>query len=161
MSNKRAARSLGPNVFEAFRQLVYSIGVESLAPLMGLRAGTLYNKADAGDDSHNQPSLRDVVVLTQISGDMRILDSLEAMFGRAAYDCTQHVATSDAALLELLTALGAETGEFHKALSEGLQQKRFTKETMRGIRLEAFDIVSALMTLLNRLEGYVDEDAAR
>ena len=103
MSGKGASsRGLSPNVFEAFRRVVYSVGVDKLAPLMGLRAGTLYNKADADDHSHNQPTLRDLVVVTQISGDLSILDELEAMFGRAAYDCAQHQGVSDEALLDLL-----------------------------------------------------------
>lgn len=158
MNGKRAPKGLSPNVFEAFRRVVYSVGVDKLAPLMGLRAGTLYNKADADEHSHNQPTVRDLVVVTQISGDLSILDELEAMFGRTAYDCAQHQGVSDEALLDLLTGLGRENGEFHAALSLGLKQKRFTRETLRQIRMEAFDVVSALMTLVHRLEGYVDED---
>ena len=64
-----ARRGAAPNVFEAFRETVYRHGVEKLAPLIGLRPGTLYNKADADDESHNQPTLRDVVLLTQITRD--------------------------------------------------------------------------------------------
>jgi hypothetical protein len=151
-------RALAPNVFEAFRQLVYLGDVEKLATFMGLKVGTLYNKADSGDDTHNQPTLRDVIQATHFRGDMRVVDAINGMFGRASYDCAQHQGTTDEALLELLTALGAETGEFHTALAAGLKQKRFTLGTLKLIRAEAFDIVSALMTLVARLEDYVDED---
>ena len=53
MRPNRAAvrRALAPDVFEAFRELVYSYGVQKLAPKMGLRPGTLYNKADASEDT--------------------------------------------------------------------------------------------------------------
>lgn len=145
------------NAFEAFRELVYTAGVHELAPKMGLRPGTLYNKADSSDDSHHQPTLRDVIMVTQITGDTRVLESLDEMFGRASYDCARHIATSDDALLELLTRLGAENGEFHRALSDGLKEKRFTAGTLVRIRAEAFDIVSALMVLLERLQGLVDD----
>lgn len=155
--NHAARRSFAPCVFQAFRELVYSQGVESLAPLMGLRPGTLYNKADAGDDSHNQPTLRDVVLATQATGDMRVLDALNETFGRAAYDCAQFENLTDQDLLELVTNLGAESGEFHRALANGLDQRKFSEDTMRQIRAEAFDMVSALMVLVKRLEGYVDE----
>ena len=148
---------MAPNVFEAFRQLVYAYGPEKLAPLMGLRVGTLYNKADADDESHNQPTLRDVLLASQITGDMRVLDALDETFGRAAYDCAQHLDTSDEDLLKLLTDLGSETGEFHRALSLGLRERRFSVNTLRAIRGEAFDIVSALMVLVHRLEAYVDD----
>jgi hypothetical protein len=145
------------NAFESFRELVYLAGVQELAPKMGLKPGTLYNKADSSDDSHHQPTLRDVILVTQITGDTRVLESLDEMFGRASYDCARHIETSDEALLELLTKLGAENGEFHRALSDGLKQKRFTAATLVQIRAEAFDIVSALMVLLERLQGLVDD----
>lgn len=145
------------NVFEAFRQLVYLQGVDKLAPLMGMRPGTLYAKADASDESHNQPSLRDVVMLTQITGDMRVLDALNETFNRAAFDCSEAANTSDADLLQLLADMGAESGEFHRALAEGLGEKRFTRKRLDVIRAEGLDIVAALMTLLQRLEAYVDE----
>ena len=162
MTTKYALRrSLAPNVFEAFRQMVYLADVQKLAARMGLRPGTLYNKADAGDETHNQPSLRDVVLATEITGDMRVLDALNEMFGRAAFDCRDYVQTSDDALLDLLAELGAQNGEFHAALAVALKEKRFSAQALKTIRNEAFDIVGALMTLLQRLEGYVDEDAAR
>lgn len=160
-ANRALRRATAPNVFEAFRQLVYAYGPDKLAPLMGLRIGTLYNKADADDDSHNQPTLRDVLLATQITGDMRVLDALNETFGRAAYDCAQHDHTSDEALLQLLADLGSETGEFHRALAEGLRARRFSLDALRAIRGEAFDIVSALMVLVSRLEAYVDDDAQR
>lgn len=152
-------RRQAPDVFEAFRELVYLHGVDKLAPLMGLRPGTLYNKADASDDSHNQPNLRDVLLATQISGDMRVLDALNLTFGRAAYDVTQHEDTSDEDLLALLADLGRETGEFHGALAAGLRERRFTRQRLAVIHREGMDIVSALMVLLIRMEAYVDDDA--
>jgi hypothetical protein len=159
VSQKKYAlrRAAGVDVFEAFRQACYVFGVQKLAPLMGQRPGTLYNKADASDDSHNQPTLRDVVMVTQITGDLRVLDALDSMFNRAAYDCSQHETASDEALLDLLATLGAESGEFHKALAGGLRAQRFTPEAMGAVRAEAMDMVSALMVLVHRLEDYVDE----
>jgi hypothetical protein len=158
MPRNNAVRRYAPDVFLAFRDLVYEHGVDRLAPLMGLARDTLYNKADAGDENHNQPTLRDVLLATQATGDMRVLDALNETFGRAAYDCASLERTSDEALLELLTSLGAESGEFHLALAKGLKERRFSVETMRDIRAQAFDMVSALMVLVKRLEGYVDAD---
>lgn len=155
--NHAARRSFAPCVFQSFRELVYSHGVERLAPLMGIRPGTLYNKADAGDDNHNQPTLRDVVLATQATGDMRVVDALNETFGRAAYDCARYETTSDEDLLQLLANLGAESGDFHRALAQGLKQRRFSEAEMGAIRGEAFEMVSALMVLVKRLEAYVDE----
>lgn len=146
-------------MFEAFREAVMLSGdVPALAARMGYRAGTLYNKAEAGDDTHNQPTLRDVVLVTEITGDMRVVDALAETFGRATFDTTGRAEASDEELLTLLADMGAETGQFHSALAQGLRDRRFTAQVLRAIRGEAMDIVSALMTLLHRLEDYVDDD---
>jgi hypothetical protein len=161
MAAKHALRrAVAPNVFEAFRTLVFRGDVPTLAAQMGLKPGTLYNKADAGDDTHSQPTLRDVVLATQATGDLRVVEALAEMFGRATFDCAQHESTSDEALLDLVTNLAAESGDFHRELGHGLREKRFSAESLRVIRGEAFDIVSALMTLVRRLEDYVDVDEA-
>lgn len=152
-------RAVAPNVFEAFRGLVYAHDVPALAGRMGMPPGTLYNKAAAGDETHHQPTLRDVLLATTVTGDLRVVEALAETFGLATYDAASHATASDEALLELLTTLAAENGEFHRALGEGLRARRFTPGALRAIRGEAYDIVSALMTLVQRLEDYVDDDA--
>lgn len=145
------------NPFEAFRRLVYLHDVPRLAPQLGMKAGTLYNKADADTDSHNQPTLRDVVALTRLTGDTRVLDALNEMFGRAAFDAVPQADASDEALLELITRMGSESGQFHAAVRHALVSKKFTVSDLQSIRAEAFDLVSALMTLVVRVEGLLDE----
>lgn len=145
------------NPFEAFRNLVYLHDVPKLAADMGMRPGTLYNKADADLDSHNQPTLRDVVMLTRQSGDFRVLDALNEMFDRAAFNVRPHACASDAALLELVTHMAVESGEFHSAVRQALLAKKFTAADLQRIREEAFDLVGALMTLVARVEGLLDE----
>ena len=148
------------DVFEAFHQAVILSGdVPGLAARMGVRPGTLYNKAEAGDDSHNQPTLRDVVLVTEITGDMRVVQALAATFGLATFDTTAQAQATDEELLTLLADMGAETGQFHAALAEGLRKQRFSLAQMAHIRREAMDVVAALMTVLPRLEDYVDDAA--
>lgn len=159
--NKKYAlrRAHAPDVFEAFRQLVMLSGdVPGLAARMGYRTGTLYNKADAGDDTHNQPTLRDVVLSTEITGDLRVVEALARTFGRATFDAGKYANTSDEDLLSLLADMGREVGEFHGALGEALRSRRFSGQAMQRLTAEGLDIVSALMTLLSRLEGFVDGD---
>lgn len=145
------------NPHEAFRQLCYAHGVPALAEKMGLKPGTLYNKADSDDDTHHQPTLRDVVLATRLTGDMRVLDALNEHFGRAAFDVTPHRAMSDEALLELFLTLAKEVGEFHGVARSALLDRNFNTQSLNAIRAETFDMVSALMTLVARLEGLLDE----
>lgn len=161
MTGKRALRrDRAASVYEAFRDLVHldgPRGVEALAAFMGIRTGTLYNKADSGDDSHSQPTVRDLIQVTHYRADFRALDALNEQFGRASFDCAQFEGHSDEALLELLCTLGSEHGEFHGALASALADKTFTAAELQRVRGEAFDVVSALMTLVARLEGLVDD----
>lgn len=155
MKHKNAPQPASPQ--EAFRQLAYTFGVVELARQMGVSPGTLYNKADANDDTHHQPTLRDVVLATRLTGDMQVLDALNESFGRAAFDVKPLAGISDEALLELLLKLHKECGEFHHVMRLALLDKTFSTVRLRELRGEAFDMVGALMTLVNRMEGLLDE----
>lgn len=157
MRRKHDTQPAVPTPYDAFKHLVYSYGPEDMARQLLMRVGTLYNKADADSDSHNQPTLRDVVRVTQVSKNYLVLDALEFMFNRTSVDLNDMAHLSDDALLELLTRLGRESGEFHAALHNALQAKQFSRDAYERVRLEAHDMVSALMTLLARVEGLVDE----
>lgn len=157
MKHKHVPQGHPADPFEAFRQLAYTFGVPELAKQMAMKPGVLYNKADADAETHHQPTLRDVVLATRLTGDMRVLDSLDASFGRVGFDVTHKAEVSDAALLELLARLGKESGQFHAALGAALADPAFTRESLHEIRAEAFEVVAALMTLVARLEGLLDE----
>lgn len=157
MNHKNVPHGQPANPFEAFRQLAYTFGVVELAQQMGLKPGTLYNKADADEDTHHQPTLRDVMLATRLTGDMRVLDALNEQFGRAAFDVKPLANVSDEALLELLLTLHQESGEFHSVMRSALIDRNFNRASLGVIRAEAFDMVSALMTLVTRLEGLLDE----
>lgn len=144
------------NPFEAFRQLVYTFGAIELASQMGLRPGTLYNKADADEETHHQPNLRDVMLATRLTQDFRVIDAMNEAFGRAAFDISHMADKSDDALLELFTDYGRENGEFCQVLGSALRGKRFTAQDFVLIKSEALDVVAALMTIVARVEGLVD-----
>jgi hypothetical protein len=157
MIRKNVPKGHPGSPFEAFRQLVYTFGAIDLAQQMGVNPGTLYNKADADADTHHQPTLRDVMLATRLTGDMRVLDAMNESFGRAAFDVKPLAHVSDEALLELFLTLGKEVGEFHSAARAALMERNFNAQSLNSIRAEAFDLVSALMTLVTRLEGLLDE----
>lgn len=143
--------------YEAFRKLVYSHGVPHMARVLALKTGSLYNKADSDIESPAQPTLRDLILSASSTDDYTVLDALDEMFGRVAFDTRGHEQKSDGALLELVTELGRENGEFHTALHDALLSKKFNTQQLNLIRAEAFDMVRALMTLVHRVEGLVDE----
>jgi hypothetical protein len=142
--------------FDAFRLVAYRYGVQALAAEIGAKTGTLYNKCDADDDSHHQPTLRDVVLVTRITQDTAILESMCRMFGLATYELSAEP-VSDVALLELLCKVGGESGEMHKALHTALGDGKFTLADLRLVRAEAHDLITAVLNLVQRLEGLVDD----
>lgn len=142
--------------YEAFREVVYTFGVDAMAKAIGISPGVMYAKADANLESHHQPTLRDVFMVTRESQDMRVLDCLDRRFDRAAFDTSPMEACSDEALLELLCRIGKEKGEFCLAVRAALHAERFTPDRLQLIRAEAFDLVSEVMAFLVRVEGMVD-----
>ena len=53
--------------------------------------------------------------------------------------------------------MGGENGEMHKALSTALADSQFTRADLRLVRAEAYDLVTAVLNLVQRLEGLVDD----
>ncbi|RDI25190.1 phage regulatory protein CII [Pseudacidovorax intermedius] len=142
---------------EAFRVVVHSYGVKDMAAQMLCKPGTLYNKCDSDEDGRHQPTLRDLVQVTRISGDMRILESLNRLFDRACFDAsTEGVSYSDAAILELLCEVSSEKGHLFQALRDGLSDGKWSADDMRAVRKEAFDLFRAVQVLMLRLQGMVD-----
>jgi len=158
MSGKGEVRDAVPDdPQQAFDAVVKAYGVKDMASKLLMKTGTLYNKCDADDGSHNQPTLRDVVRVTAESGNLLILDSLERRFGRVAIDVTPGLDVSDTALLELLCKVSGEHGAMHQALARALSDGKFTRKDLMDVRAEAFDLVQAVMNFVQRMEGMVDD----
>lgn len=158
MSRKPAADGAVPgSPQEAFRTVVYAYGARDMAAALMMNLGTLHNKCHADEDSHHKPTLQDVVNVTRVSGDTRILESLDRLFGRAGYDLAPGD-VSDVALIELLCKISGEHGQMHQAVLSGLQFERFTIERMQLVRAEAFDVINAILNFVQRMEGLVDAD---
>lgn len=158
MSRKTTLANLAfvpPSPQAAFRAVVQQFGVPEMAAALLMVEGTLHNKCNADEGSHHKPTLQDVVNVTRVSGDHRILESLDRMFNRAGYDLAAGP-VSDEALLELLCRVGSETGAMHHALHTGLQDGKFTLADLNLVRGEAFDLINAVLNFVQRLEGLVD-----
>lgn len=142
--------------FDAFRAVATAYGVKDLAERLSMKPGTLWNKVDADVESHNQPTLRDVIAITRETQDMRILESLNRLFDRATIDLRPGP-VSDEAVLELLLRVSSEKGQMAQALRNGYADARFCRADYQAVRGEAFDLINAVLDFVQRLEGLVDE----
>lgn len=149
------------DVFEAFYRVVhdYAAGVPKLAALMGMPAGTLYNKANthSNENNHNKPTLADAVVVSAATGDHRILHAFAHTVGEVCFPIPNLSQVSDTALLELITQIGAEGGDFYRAVNAALADGSFSEREFKAIEAEAFEFIGAVVEAVARMKGLVDD----
>lgn len=148
------------DVFEAFYRVVHDYpgpeGVERLAAKMGMTAGTLYNKANTNESSHHKPTLADAVVVSSITGDHRILYAFAHTLGEVCFPLPNLKNVSDQALIELICAIGVEGGDFHRAVTDGFADRKFTRREFAQVRKEAYEFIGAIAEAMARMEGLID-----
>lgn len=142
-------------VLVAIEQAARPYGIKRLAVDTHQNIGTLRNKINPDDP---QPlSLRDFCQTVYLTGDLRPIKSLAAMFDLATFHMPDHRATSDADLVASITAIAKENGEFQQAIADGLAARRFEQRNFETVRAEAMDTVAEIFECLNRLRGLIDE----
>lgn len=146
------------DVFQAFYRVVhdYPDGVEKLAEKAAMSPGTLYNKANTNESSHHKPTLADAVLLSVITGDHRILHAFAHTLGEVCFPIPNLKNISDHALIELICAIGVEGGQFHKAITDGFADRKFTRRELEKVRKEAYEFIGAIAEAMARMEGLVD-----
>jgi len=147
------------DVFQAFNRVVhdYPDGVEALASRMTVSPGTLYNKANLNESSHHKPTLGDAVLATLATGDHRILHAFAHTVGEVCFPLPDLSRVSDSALLELITKIGVEGGDFHRAINEGMADRRYRRHEHEAVKAEAHQFIAAICEAVARLEGLIDD----
>lgn len=158
MSPKNATQSPAQvNVHEAFRDVVYAYGVPDMAAAIGMVPGVLYNKADPYADSRHQPTLRDVVLVTRISGDLQVLHALCHLFHLGTFDISPGPAPTNDEIAALLCHVNSENGQMHQVLTSSWDDKKFCPGDFKAVQTEAHQLIRAVLQLLQRLEGLVHD----
>lgn len=141
---------------DAFYRVVHDFGVEKLARMMGTSPGVHSTRANTHDTSHHKPTLAEGVVVSNLTGDKRIAQAFAANCGGVFFEIPDLSNVSDVALLEALTKIGAEAGDFHRALHGALDDNRISRKEAAAIRREALEWIAAIAEGLARIEGMVD-----
>jgi hypothetical protein len=147
------------DVFDAFRRVVhdYPKGVEKLASRMAMSPGVLYNKANNNESAHHKPTLGDAVLASLATNDHRILHAFAATVGEVCFPLPDLSQVSDTALLDLVTAIGAEGGDFYRAINDGMSDRRYLRAEHARVKAEAHQFIAAICEALARLEGLIDD----
>ncbi|MDP2398843.1 MAG: phage regulatory CII family protein [Burkholderiales bacterium] len=159
-------REPGIDTLEALRRAVYeyvdptdsaSRGVPAVAKKMGLPAGTLYNKLNyQNDELRHVPSVPDMIQIVGITGDLRILAALNHTFGCVCFPVPDLSKVSDSALLELVNRIGAESGDFHRAINNALTAKTCSAKAVATVQKEGFEYMGAIVETMARMPGLID-----
>ncbi|MDP3425513.1 MAG: hypothetical protein Q8S32_17365 [Burkholderiaceae bacterium] len=146
------------DVFDAFRRVVhdYPKGVEKLASRMAMSPAVLYNKANNNESSHHKPTLGDAVLASLATGDHRILHAFASTLGEVCIPLPDLSKVSDTALLELITNIGAESGDFHRAIADGMADRLYRRAEHARVKAEAYSFIAAICESVSRLEGLID-----
>ena len=147
------------DVFQAFHRVVhdYPKGVEKLASQVAIAPGTLYNKANLNESSHHKPTLGDAVLVSLATHDHRILHAFAATLGEVCFPLPDFSKVSDAALLELINTVGAEGGDFHRSINQGMADRLYRRAEHARVKAAAHEFIAAICEAVARLEGLIDD----
>jgi hypothetical protein len=134
-------------------QATGAASVPALAAKMGMPAGTLYNKLNPHESTHHKLTLQDVIQITAITGDLRLLKALAQTLGCVCFPVPNLHHVSDEALLELINNVGAEGGDFYRAINVALGKKRPEAKDVARIHKEALEFIGAIVEAMTRTEG--------
>lgn len=145
------------DVNDAVYWLVKDFGAERLSQKTGTPAGTIYNKANPHDTSHHKPTLSDILIWTQITGDYRVVQALCRALGGTFVALHTHAHASDVELLNLVLKTDVEQGRFAEALVTALSDGRVSGADFSLLRKAGWEVITAWLEIIARLEGMIDD----
>lgn len=141
---------------EVAHAVIHDYGVQTLASLMGMATSTLYNKANP-HDLNAQLSAAEVVVITSITRDFRLMKVLCQSTGGAFFSIPELDHVPDTELLDLVGQVGICKGLVHSEMSKAFADRVLKRSEFNNIERAANDLHAAVAVLIGRLESMVDE----
>lgn len=144
--------SIHKDVQEAFYRVVHDRDVAKLAAQMGMSPGVLYNKANSNETNHNKPTAADCVVLTNITGDKRVVQAICHSVGGLYVELPDVSNLSTDALMDHILRVSEEDGDFHGSIRASLQDdNKISPAEFKVIEKEANHLMAAVMEALQRM----------
>lgn len=129
--------------------------VQAAAQTLARAAGTVYNKADPGNDDQGF-TLDEALTLMLASEDFRILHATATACDHVAVDLKPMRGCSNDDLLRCLAREQECLGQKARALREALADGRIDRTELREIKTAAYLQVRSTLELLARVEGMAD-----
>jgi len=136
----------------------YPGGAPSLAPRVGIASPKVLDNKVAPGSYHHKLTLNEAVKITDLSGDLRILNAWNAHCGCFTVPMFDGLA-SDMALLDAFTSAIKEMGDVSAEMQRTLEDGRVTQAEVDTVEREAMEACEAVLTLVHRLRCMaVDDD---
>lgn len=142
------------DIAEAAHQVTQDYGVSELAALMAMPQSTLYNKANP-NDMNAQLTAAEVVVITSLTRDYRLIEALCRSVGGAFFMVPKLDHVADAELLSLFGKIAIEEGHMHQSIAKAFEDGRLRKDEFKMISVDLNHLHSAVAELGARLEGMI------
>lgn len=139
---------------QAAHDVVSDYGVANLAALLGMPVSTLYNKANP-NDTNAQFTAPEVVQITAITRDKRMIQAQCRGAGGSFYSLPQLDHVADAALLEICSRIAIEEGHMHQEITKAFADGKLARQEYERIHKEISDLHGVIAELDARLAGMV------
>ena len=134
----------------------YRGGAPALAPLVGMNAGTLTNKADPAMEGH-QLSVRQAIAIQHATGSRRIIEAEAALLHGAFVPLGDYSDLTDLELLESYAQWHAAIGRTAEAVRGAVAERRISPEAVRQVRRELYADAARGFEFLARLEALASD----
>ena len=131
-------------------------GAVGLAPLVGMKSGTLNNKADPAHDS--ELTLRESLPIMRTTFDYQVLATLATAVDHAVIPLGDFSTTSDSELLDLYAKYHAKVGSAAGTVSQALADGKITRAEVREVRRAFICAARANLAFVARLEAIAEPD---
>lgn len=133
----------------------YPKGVNALADLLGIKPGTLQNKANPSQE--HQFTLPEYIRLLEITGQLHAHYVLSHMLGFALTPITPPTRPADETLFDLYSAWNVSVGETHKSIHESMADGVLVMGEFDRIMDSIFRDFDTALLLLRYLRSMVTE----
>lgn len=142
------------DVQQAFHDVVFDYGVEKLAAMMNMSRGTLYNKCNCNDNenNHNKPTGAELVLVTLLTGDKRIVQAFSRTVGGVYYEFPDFSSLTTDALMVHILKIAHENGDFHRAIERATALDGISRQEYAAIEKEGHELIAAILESLVRMK---------
>lgn len=128
-------------------------GAVGLARKQGISSGTFSNEVNPEQETHKL-GLGRAVAMSLAAQDFRILHAFADTCGFVAIAKPDLASVTDERLLDLFLIRDQASGEFARAVTRALEDRRISEDELSAIEDRAYTYVATVLEIVERLRSY-------